>query len=227
MESLTNTAPKCLLKVKGKTLLDWQLEAIKGAGIKEVAIVTGYKKESLSQYSLIEFNNPNWGNSQMVYSLFCAREWFSGDSCVISYSDIFYNKSAIKLLKNNNDDISITYDPNWRILWGNRFSDPLSDAESFRLNHDHTVSEIGNKVNSINNIEGQYMGLIKISEKGWSHFKELFDSQDAIQQKSLDMTALFKLVLKANKHKIHAYPYNQIWGEVDNKNDLNFYNKSI
>ena len=37
--------PKCLLEVNGKSLLEHQFEAITEAGIRSVAIVTGYKQE--------------------------------------------------------------------------------------------------------------------------------------------------------------------------------------
>ena len=66
MNELTYDKPKCLIEINGKTLLDWQLEAIKSVGINEIGIVTGYKREMLSVYKLIEFYNPNWETSQMV-----------------------------------------------------------------------------------------------------------------------------------------------------------------
>ena len=75
MNELTYDKPKCLIEINGKTLLDWQLEAIKSVGINEIGIVTGYKREMLSDYKLIEFYNPNWETSQMVYSLNYATNW--------------------------------------------------------------------------------------------------------------------------------------------------------
>ena len=48
MKHLTDEKPKCLAKLGGKLLIEWQLEALSAAGINEIAIVTGYKKELLS-----------------------------------------------------------------------------------------------------------------------------------------------------------------------------------
>ena len=45
MQHLTNDKPKCLLEVNGKRLLEHQFEAITKAGIRSIAIVTGYKQE--------------------------------------------------------------------------------------------------------------------------------------------------------------------------------------
>ena len=47
MNHLTDEIPKCLVKLKGKTLLEYQLEIIRKSEIKEIGIVTGYKKEKL------------------------------------------------------------------------------------------------------------------------------------------------------------------------------------
>ena len=43
MKKLTEMHPKCLIKFKGKSLLDWQIEAIKKVGIENIALVTGTK----------------------------------------------------------------------------------------------------------------------------------------------------------------------------------------
>ena len=89
MKSLTDEKPKCLIELNGKPLLEWQLEALRGAGIEDIAIVTGYKKELLHRYGLKEFHNSLWAETQMVSSLMCANEWLQQSECVVSYSDIF------------------------------------------------------------------------------------------------------------------------------------------
>ena len=99
MKSFTNTRPKCFAKVKDKRLIDWQLEAIRESEINEIAIVTGYLREQLNILSLVEFYNKNWAKTQMVASLFCAKEWFKDSELLISYSDIFYEKKAIEPFK--------------------------------------------------------------------------------------------------------------------------------
>jgi choline kinase len=48
--------PKSLLRINEKTLLDWHFEALKQAGIKEVVVVTGYKREMIESH-LEKFKN--------------------------------------------------------------------------------------------------------------------------------------------------------------------------
>ena len=42
LRPLTNDTPKCLLDVKGKSLLERSMNALIDAGISEFVIVTGY-----------------------------------------------------------------------------------------------------------------------------------------------------------------------------------------
>ena len=42
---LTAERPKCLLELSGKTLLEWQLDALFDAGIEETIVVTGFRPE--------------------------------------------------------------------------------------------------------------------------------------------------------------------------------------
>jgi len=44
-----------------------------------------------------------------------------------------------------------------------RFADPLADAEIFRINAAGQLLEIGGKTTRIEDIEGQYVGLLKFT----------------------------------------------------------------
>jgi len=145
MKNLTESIPKCLLHFRDQSLLSWQLNSLHASGIKNIAIVTGYKRELLNHFDLVEFFNPRWTETNMVTSLFCAREWLLAEPCVVSYSDIFYLPEAIRILSQSPASLAITYDPQWLKLWKARFEDPLEDAESFKLRAPNILVEIGKK----------------------------------------------------------------------------------
>ena len=48
MGNLTDESPKCLVELRARPLLEWQLMAIREAGIDDIAIVNGYKRELAS-----------------------------------------------------------------------------------------------------------------------------------------------------------------------------------
>ena len=98
MKNLTDERPKCMVELHGKSLLEWQLQALREAGVDDIAIVTGYKREMFSQWKLKEFHNPRWAETNMVSSLACAYEWLEAEPCIVSYSDIFYDATAVTSL---------------------------------------------------------------------------------------------------------------------------------
>jgi len=223
MGDATSELPKCRTVFRGKELIQWQLEALRGAGIQEIAIVRGYLAETF-EFDLTYFDNTNWAKTNMVVSLMSASAWLESDDCIVSYSDIVYSPDVVGRLMCSGGDIAITYDPNWLKLWSLRFEDPLSDAETFRLNQGY-VTDIGHRASSIDEIEGQYMGLLRFSPNGWKATKNFICGHEEKDQYRMDMTMLLQGLI-GTETKISAVPIADEWFEIDRKSDLNAY-KSI
>ena len=223
MKDLTDERPKCLVELLGKTLLDWQLAALKGAGIDDIAIVTGYKRELLTDRGLVEFHNPRWADTNMVSSLACAEEWLTAAPCIVSYSDIFYSPSAVQSLMSCPAVLAVTYDPNWLALWTQRFGDPLLDAETFRLNPDKTLAEIGNKPKTVEEVQGQYMGLLRFTPAGWGEVLRIRATLSPSECDRMHMTGTLQKIIEAGRMSIEAIPYEFAWGEIDSAEDLMAY----
>jgi choline kinase len=220
MKDLTEERPKCLVELRGKALLDWQLDALRAAGIAEIAIVTGYKRELLANRGLVEFHNARWAETNMVSSLACAQNWLQAEPCIVSYSDIFYSPMAVQSLMSCKASLTVTYDPNWLELWTQRFGDPLLDAETFRLTPEHTLAEIGNKPTSANEVQGQYMGLLRFTPEGWAEVLRIRLGLTSEQRDKMHMTGTLQKVIDAGRVAIAAVPYAGEWGEVDSAEDL-------
>jgi len=166
MGDFTCKLPKCMTVLFNKQLIEWQFLSLNHKAISEIAIVTGYLKNKF-KYKKKYFVNNNWENSNMVSSLLTANDWLRNDTCIISYSDIIYEKKIIDQLVKSKGDIVITYDPNWLSLWKLRFEDPLIDAENFSIKNG-ILKNIGGKSKKLSSIKGQYMGLIKFTKDGWN-----------------------------------------------------------
>lgn len=222
MGGATSERPKCLTELFGKTLLDWQLESLRGAGIRDIAIVRGYMAETLAPQGVDTFDNPRWASTNMVSSLCCATAWLTSDTCVVSYSDIAYPASTVRLLAGARGDIAITYSLGWQALWEARFKDPLADAETFRVDGSGRLLEIGARPRTMEEVQGQYMGLLRFSPRGWGYVQEVLDSLDALRRDRLDMTALLGLLL-LRRREVVAVPASEPWYEVDSPSDLVLY----
>jgi choline kinase len=220
MQNLTDDRPKCLVELRGRSLLAWQLAALEEAGIREIAIVTGYKREMLTGRGLVEFYNPRWAETNMVSSLAVAESWLVADTCIVSYADIFYDSSAVRLLIGCTAPLAVTYDSNWLAAWQERFGDPLLDAETFRLKPDDTLSEIGNKPRSIDEIDGQYMGLLRFTPASWAELVRIRADLTQLERDTMHMTGTLQKIIDAGRMPVRAVRYDRSWGEIDSPGDL-------
>lgn len=223
MEKLTDQKPKCLVEINDESLLDRQLTALRAAGITDIAIVTGYQHHLLDNKALTTFYNSRWQETNMVSSLLCAEQWLQNESFIVSYSDIFYTDHAVKLLLSEQADIGISYDPNWLSLWQKRFHDPLIDAETFAFDSDGRLNEIGRKADSLDEIQGQYMGLLIFSPKGWKAFKNVFNELANDTKDKIHMTGMLQKIIDSGCMPVQTVEYQGEWGEVDSESDLKVY----
>ena len=132
----------------------------------------------------------------------------------------------IELLIESKAPIALTFDPHWLSLWTNRFGDPLLDAETFRMSSSNVLMEIGNKPKTIEEVQGQYMGLLRISPEGWAEIAKIRATLTTKERDQMHMTGTLQKVIQAERLKIIAIPYYKDWGEVDSQEDLKFYNAS-
>ncbi len=78
---LTQDRPKCMLDVKGRTILDRQVGLLHSCGIRDIAVVRGYKKEGIRVPGLAYFDNDQFETTGEAVSLFAASSARSSRSC--------------------------------------------------------------------------------------------------------------------------------------------------
>lgn len=223
----TRERPKCLVELCGRPLLSWQLDALRQGGVEELAVVTGYQSEVLEQaarpWSANFFHNPDWATTTMVHSLCAASPWLEAGPCLVSYSDIVYRPDIVRALSQCEAELCISCDLRWRSLWELRFDDPLEDAENCRLDEQGRLQAIGGRARSLDDIQAQYMGLLKFTPASWARFRAAIPAPD---QPSLDMTALLSRLLEQGQ-PVQAVSIEGGWCEVDSQVDLDRYQKAI
>ena len=222
MGELTNDQPKCLTEYQGRSLLDWQMDALKKAQISNITIVGGYRYEMLTNHDAAMVVNTRWAETNMVGSMLCADQFLSGGA-LISYSDIIYSSDVVRSLRDASGDIVITYDTRWHELWKLRFDNPLLDAETFSVDTAGRLIDIGRRTDDLSEVNGQYMGLLKFSERGWKQTKKVLDDLDQQSTDKLDMTSLLQFLIK-NGEEIQTVPVAGNWFEFDSAADLALYN---
>ncbi len=169
----TENLPKCMLDFGGKTLLQRQLDAYKKNNIKDISLIRGYKKDKINYKGLKYFENDDYKNNNILNSIFYAEKAINGN-IIISYSDILFDSSVVKRTIESNHDISVVVDIDWRGYYVGRKDHPISEAENVIFNSNNEVEKIG-KINTGNEeVHGEFIGMIKLSNRGTEIFKEHF-----------------------------------------------------
>ena len=140
LRPLTNNIPKCMVDFFGRSLLQRQIDIFQNLGINDISVVTGYCENKISIDNIKKFKNENFATTNMVESLFTAREKIN-DSVIVVYGDIVFESKIIQKLIDSRHDISVVIDKNWKDLWNVRFENPLDDAESLILDENGLIKE--------------------------------------------------------------------------------------
>ncbi|MFV0421122.1 NTP transferase domain-containing protein [Oleidesulfovibrio sp.] len=220
MRTSTADRPKCLLELGGRPLLHWQLDALAAAGIERTIVVRGYMAETL-QGNFDVVDNPRWIQTNMVQSLLCAFAALGKEDALVAYADIVYRAQHVRDLMASSGDIALSYDVDWLPLWTARNENPLDDAETFRQ-QDGLLQEIGNKPRGLDEVAGQYMGLLKLSCVGRQRILEYVTALPQLEADALDMTSLLRGLLQSGC-AIHTVPVHGGWCECDTESDLEIY----
>ena len=224
LRPLTDELPKCMIPFRGKPLLQYGIDAMLSAGIVDLIVVRGYKKEKIKYGDVKYVDNPRYSMTNMVATLFCAAGEFN-DDLLVSYADIVYGPDIVKALIDTPAEIGVVVDKEWFDQWSFRMENPLMDAETLKLDRNSNIIEIGKKPRSYDDIEGQYIGLIKFSRKILPEVQHFYDSLDKKRNydgKNVDnmyMTTFLQLLADAG-FELKAVPIKGGWLEIDTLNDL-------
>ena len=144
---------------------------------------------------------------------------------ILSYGDIVYAGGILDQLLDSQADIAVAIDIEWESYWRARSDDPLADAETLRLGEDGRIVEIGRHPRSLDEIEGQYMGLMKFSGHGLEQLKAAYHKalqEDILGTRTVDkayMTDLLQALIESGC-RVQAVPVSAPWIEVDTVTDL-------
>ena len=221
---LTSNNPKCLVKLNGIPLLEYQLKIFEECEIHEIIIVAGYKSNKLNYLSKNIILNSKFNSTNMLYSLYCALDKINGD-VLISYGDSVFDKSIVENMIHSKEDISVASDLRWKEYWSSRYIDPLSDLESFKVNDKGYIEQLGEKASSFDQIQGQYIGFIRLNSKGAQIFRrelKYFFTKKIINEKLFKDAYLtdFLQALITKGIKLKAIEIEGNYIEIDTIEDL-------
>lgn len=245
LRPFTDTMPKCMVKICGKSIIERQIETLKYCDVKEedIYIIAGYKDEVLKRhlagYNLHFIQNTEYERTNMVYSMMQARSVLESEtSIIVAYGDIVYTKDTLQEIIDAKNTISVVVDDGWQSYWEKRFEDPLKDAETLVYDGHDNILEIGQKTKDIKKIQSQYIGLMKYCNHGLIDMLSLCAEADRRSvnglklwrtdrnYKQMYMTDMLQGLIDEG-NQIKAIHINRGWYEVDCVKDLKIVEEEI
>jgi len=231
LKPYTENVPKCMVPLRGITLIERNLSQWSKAGKFNVIVVSGYKSDCLKRQGYQLIDNPIYSSTNMVWSLLMSLpliEKIQEEFIYVCYGDIIMGSKNIKALMSSysDADIALIIDEEWESLWSMRMDDYMKDVESLKYK-DNKVIEIGKKDPDISEVQGQYTGVIKFKRnilieelKAYeSWVKDSINKEVMHSRRNMYLTDFIQNYIDKNG-AVKPVLINGGWLEVDSAEDL-------
>jgi len=228
---LTQDRPKTMLEVKGRTILERQVEALGRVGIRDVVVVRGYKKEQVTAPGVRFVDNDRYAETGELHSLLQAEADLDGP-CVVLYGDIIFEEPVLEKLVRSQADVAVVVDrafadtlraglplppgpldlvitetpPN-----GRRFVAPEGGSRVLRIGPEVTPEDA----------HGEFIGLAMLSATGARLLREVHAELDSSRAEGLERSSITHILqaLIDRGHPVVAVDIHKGWMEIDSFDD--------
>lgn len=227
LNKYTQNLPKGMLHVFDKPIIQHQIDSYIRNGVNDITIVKGYHSEKINIPGTKSYFNPKYSETNMVESLFCAKNEIKGD-VIISYSDVLFEDRVLKEVISFKKDIGVLVDQDWKDYWYARYDKVDFDTESLKIDQNGKISSLGTSDPPLNEIDGRYVGMIRLSSKGsdifystYYHGKQIFSGKQWLNGRTFEkiyMTDFLQELINQN-NEIYPILINRGWLEFDTNED--------
>ena len=236
---LIQNRPKCLLDIKGKTILERQVAALNESNVKDITLIRGYQKTAIEMPNIRFYDNDRYEETGELYSFFCAEQEMKG-RCLLLYGDIVFDTAILQKLLKSPADVVIVVD----LAWQDR---PLKEFPNVHARPDlvllesppgksyrYVTPEEANRVVKIgqdlphDEAHGEFIGLMMCSSSGMEVVKKRYrDVQQQPTSKGIhessklekaSLTDMLQELINAG-HDVHAVCTYKGWMDVDSFED--------
>jgi len=233
---LIEDKPKCLLDIKGKTILERQVAALNDCNIKDIALVRGYKKNAINLSNIKYYDNDRYEETGELYSIFCAEPAMKG-RCLFLYGDIIFDAAVLEKLLKCPADMAIVVDLAWSDRPKTGTPPPHLKPDLVTLEHAPSAGGTGRFVMPDNQprvrkigqhiahgqAHGEFIGMAMLSEKATEAFKQAYHDagqktgkgfHEAPTLQKASLTDLLQELIDRGQ-TVEAVPIYKGWMEVD------------
>ncbi|MDP6043791.1 MAG: NTP transferase domain-containing protein [Dehalococcoidales bacterium] len=208
--------PKVLLSADGKSLVNYAIEALAAAGIREVAIVTGYLSDKVKAVlgsgddfgvRLHYIFNPDYlgGNA---FSLYQAKEWTEGDPVVLCMGDHMVEPNITGRLLDRqtiNDVLCVDYTPAGHHC--------IDEATKVNIDDGGGIREIGKDIVDWNALD---TGVFLLTGNFFATMDELVPRLGI----DIEINDVIRFFIRRGNHFYTCDVSGCFWADVDTEQDL-------
>lgn len=217
------TNPKSLLTIKEKALMDWHFDSLAAVGVKDVVVVTGYKREVLEEYLQkfkSNFNlsfavNDDYKVKGNTYSLFFGLEKVETDFLLFD-ADLIYETQILRAFVEDTN-------PN-QILVGESSIDDIECAKTMIDKDGFVRMTIDKRAVSAEEREkytfaGEAIGILKFSKE---YRDDMFNECKKFLADEKNVSKNWEHVMNEFLHTHDMSVHQSVsdkWVEIDNRED--------
>ena len=236
---LIEDRPKAMLEIKGRTILERQVQLLRAAGIHDIAVVRGYRAEAINLPGITCYENPQFKTHGIAASLFAAAEALTGPTLIL-YGDILFDRTILDRLLDSPGDVNLVVDRAWSDLYRAEGRSPegaelvitqesaAADGRRFLPSEQPAaVLKIGQRLEPAA-ASGEFIGLCHCSAEGIRWLKDAYQAGLACQETrpfheaetfaKASFTDLLQTVIDQG-HPVQAVEIYKGWLEVDTFED--------
>lgn len=208
---LTSDRPKCLVNVGERSILEYQIDALKKCNINNIEIVTGYHAEKIEEtigrrasYTY----NPHFKETNSLYSLWLVKDKIRNDFILLNSDVLFHIAVLEKLIDSHYPDV-LAVDSRKRLIDGEM---------NVRVNEERKIVDISKKI-AAKDADAESVQIVKFSKKGATVFLKKVD--ELISANEINRFPTYAIQQMLSFYNIYALDIGDLpWIEIDELQDL-------
>lgn len=213
----TNKTPKCLLRLKGKSIIDYQIEHLRKCGFGKIAVVCGFQAAKVQRYCQSKKDiklilNPFYASTNSVVSVWLSRSEWRGNLLIMN-GDVIVEYPLLRKLMNVRADIAVLVNS--------------KEVNGYRARlKDGFVADMRMDI-PLKSTYGAYGGITRFSKRALPLFSRMLDvwiAQNHLNDWYED--AVVGMIKKGAK----VFPVlteSYLWHEIDTPSDYQFARRDL
>lgn len=195
---LTEFRPKCLLEVGERTIFDFQMDALRSVGVKEVCLVVGYRREQIMEHATRQHPKMNFTpvvnhhffETNTAKSLWWAAEHFMDRDMILLNGDVLFDPRVIQRVAEGRDPANMAVEVK-----------PCGDEEvKVVVDDSGRIHEIGKEIDPERTL-GEFIGVAHFSAP---FTNALYRSLDALVRTPEGQQAYYERAIESILSTTHA-----------------------